>query len=201
MKNNEKMRGDKQGMTNVCAICGAQINLVQRVKLIDGNYICLKKCKNMGMPDLNYTHASLETVLAHNRQVSEGTKLFTQYFLKEGSMGRLQKNVVTKGKNLYIREDMELIALAYSDYKTFYFGKQFLKACVYSMDNLERCEPDISRICVNGQERIKKGLRYSFRNVEGLSEFFVEDNKRKSTKEYFDKLIATRKSDKNKKIS
>ena len=35
-------------MANQCAICGADINLIQTQKLSDGNCICRKNCRKKG---------------------------------------------------------------------------------------------------------------------------------------------------------
>lgn len=35
-------------MANKCAICGADINLIQTQKLSDGNCICRKNCRKKG---------------------------------------------------------------------------------------------------------------------------------------------------------
>ena len=49
-------------MANKCAICGAEINLVQTQKLADGNCICRKNCRSKGMKAFDYVHANLPSV-------------------------------------------------------------------------------------------------------------------------------------------
>ena len=68
-------------MAQKCAICGAEINVFQSQKLADGNFICRKNCRKIGMKVFDYVHADLPTVLAHNKQVEEGTRIFNELFL------------------------------------------------------------------------------------------------------------------------
>ena len=41
-------------MANQCAICGADINLIQTQKLSDGNCICRKNCRKKGFKVYDY---------------------------------------------------------------------------------------------------------------------------------------------------
>lgn len=181
-------------MAQTCAICGAEINLVQQQKLIDGNYICRKNCKKLGMKELDYVHSGLQTVIAHNKQVEEGAKLFERYFLMPNK-SKKKKNVKQIGP-VYIAEEVGLMALAHPEYKFFVFGKYYPKACVYRIADLfsyeeEKLQPQFT---TQDQPQSKKGVHYVFNNVEGLSDFFAEDNTPKKTKEYFDRLFGIQKT-------
>lgn len=63
-------------MANQCAICGADINLIQTQKLSDGNCICRKNCRKKGFKVYDYVHSNLPSVKAHLAQVERGTKLW-----------------------------------------------------------------------------------------------------------------------------
>ena len=67
-------------MANKCAICGADINLIQTQKLSDGNCICRKNCRKKGFKSYDYVHSNLPGVKAHLAQVERGTKGFTSLF-------------------------------------------------------------------------------------------------------------------------
>ena len=68
-------------MANKCAICGAEINLIQTQKLADGNCICRKNCRSKGMKAFDYVHANLPSVQSHLEQVERGTKLWEYFFV------------------------------------------------------------------------------------------------------------------------
>lgn len=68
-------------MANQCAICGADINLIQTQKLSDGNCICRKNCRKKGFKVYDYVHSNLPSVKAHLAQVERGTKLWDHYFV------------------------------------------------------------------------------------------------------------------------
>lgn len=68
-------------MANQCAICGADINLIQTQKLSDGNCICRKNCRKKGFKVYDYVHSNLPGVKAHLAQVERGTKLWDHYFV------------------------------------------------------------------------------------------------------------------------
>ena len=55
-------------MANKCAICGAEINLIQTQKLADGNCICRKNCRKNGFKEYDYVHGNLPGVKAHLAQ-------------------------------------------------------------------------------------------------------------------------------------
>ena len=60
-------------MANKCAICGADINLIQTQKLSDGNCICRKNCRKKGFKSYDYVHSNLPGVKAHLAQAERGT--------------------------------------------------------------------------------------------------------------------------------
>ena len=81
----KKQTGDvekrRRIMANQCAICGADINLIQTQKLSDGNCICRKNCRKKGFKSYDYVHSNLPGVKAHLAQAERGTKLWEHYFI------------------------------------------------------------------------------------------------------------------------
>ena len=67
-------------MADKCAICGADINLIQTQRLADGSCICRKNCRQKGFKVYDYVHGNLPGVKAHLAQVERGTKLWDHYF-------------------------------------------------------------------------------------------------------------------------
>ena len=70
-KNKPTLSVRKRGfiMADKCAICGADINLIQTQKLADGNCICRKNCRKKGFKAYDYVHGNLQGVKAHLTQV------------------------------------------------------------------------------------------------------------------------------------
>lgn len=69
-------------MAQTCALCGAQINVIQSQKLADGNYICRKTCQKKGIKKyFDFVEADLEDVKAHIAQVENGTRIFNDLFV------------------------------------------------------------------------------------------------------------------------
>lgn len=94
-------------MADKCAICGANINLIQTQKLADGNCICRKNCRKKGFKAYDYVHGNLQGVKAHLTQVERGTnmkgKLKTVRFqpaansyMKAGSMN------ITESRDMFL---------------------------------------------------------------------------------------------------
>ena len=49
---------------HICAICGAEVNLLSEQKLADGNFICRKVCAKKCFKALDLVGGDLETVKA-----------------------------------------------------------------------------------------------------------------------------------------
>ena len=160
-------------MANQCAICGADINLIQTQKLSDGNCICRKNCRKKGFKVFDYVHSNLPGVKAHLAQVERGKKL-----------KRL-------GTYLYVAADIGLMAYVQNDYKFMMFGKT-TRACVYRIADLRSYKYE-EQLVKNGDKSEKKPFaRLSFTNTQGLYEFVLPMNNRKdfeALKKYFDTLF------------
>lgn len=110
-------------MANKCAICGADINLIQTQKLSDGNCICRKNCRKKGFKSYDYVHSNLPGVKAHLAQVERGTKLWEHYFIPREKTKDKSKKLKRFGTYLYVAEDIGLMAYIQNDYKFMMFGK------------------------------------------------------------------------------
>lgn len=97
-------------MANQCAICGADINLIQTQKLSDGNCICRKNCRKKGFKSYDYVHSNLPGVKAHLAQVERGTKLWEHYFIPREKTKDKSKKLKRFGTYLYVAEDIGLMA-------------------------------------------------------------------------------------------
>ena len=60
-------------MADQCAVCGADINLLQTQRLSDGNGICRKNCRNNGFKAYDCVHSNLSGVKAHLAQAERST--------------------------------------------------------------------------------------------------------------------------------
>ena len=154
-------------MANQCAICGADINLIQTQKLSDGNCICRKNCRKKGFKVYDYVHSNLPGVKAHLAQVERGTKLWDHYFVPRKKTKDKSEKLKRFGTYLYVAEDIGLMAYIQNDYK-----EQLVK---------------------NGDKTEKKpAARLSFTNTQGLYEIVLPMNNRKdfeALKKYFDTLF------------
>ena len=97
-------------MANQCAICGADINLLQTQKLSDGNCICRKNCRKKGFKVYDYVHSNLPGVKAHLAQVERGTKLWEHYFIPREKTKDKSKKLKRFGTYLYVAEDIGRMA-------------------------------------------------------------------------------------------
>ena len=97
-------------MANQCAICGADINLIQTQKLSDGNCICRKNCRKKGFKSYDYVHSNLPGVKAHLAQVERGTKLWDHYFVPRMKTKDKSKKLKRFGTYLYVAEDIGMMA-------------------------------------------------------------------------------------------
>ncbi len=178
-------------MANKCAICGADINLIQTQKLADGNCICRKNCRKKGFKVYDYVHSNLSDVKAHLAQVERGTKLWEYYFLPRKKTKDKTQKLKRFGTYLYVAEDIGLMAFTQNDYKFMIFGKT-TRACVYRIADLRNYKYE-EEIVTNGDKTEKKSkARLSFINTEGLYEFVLTMNNFKDyekLKKYFDTLF------------
>ena len=162
-------------MANKCAICGADINLIQTQKLSDGNCICRKNCRKKGFKSYDYVHSNLPGVKAHLAQVERGTKLWEHYFIPREKTKDKSKKLKRFGTYLYVAEDIGLMAYIQNDYKFMMFGKT-TRACVYRIADLLSYKYE-EQLVKNGDKTEKKSFaRLSFSNTQGLYEFVLPMN-------------------------
>lgn len=183
-------------MANKCAICGADINLIQTQKLADGNCICRKNCRKKGFRAYDYVHGTLPGVNAHIAQVERGTKLWEHFFVPRKKTKDKTQKLKRFGADLYVAEDIGLIAFTQDDYKFFIFGKT-TRACVYRIADLRSYEYE--EITVNNGDKTEKKstARLSFINTEGLYEVVLPLSNGKEFEKlqsYFNKLFGIQKT-------
>ena len=178
-------------MANKCAICGADINLIQTQKLSDGNCICRKNCRKKGFKSYDYVHSNLPGVKAHLAQAERGTKLWEHYFIPREKTKDKSKKLKRFGTYLYVAEDIGLMAYIQNDYKFMMFGKT-TRACVYRIADLLSYKYE-EQLVKNGDKTEKKPFaRLSFSNTQGLYEFVLPMNNFKDfekLKKHFDTLF------------
>ena len=183
-------------MAHTCAICGAEINMLQSQKLADGNYICRKTCQKKGMKKyFSFMHASLDEVNAHIAQVENGTKIFNDLFVPKLKASKKQRPVQFGG-DIYVLEDLGLIALAKAEYKHFIFGKYYPQACVFRLGDLVGYSPEKIDKLPDGTsaDASKKYIHFVFRNTDGLCDFYYDYNTPKKLSDYFNKLFGIQKT-------
>lgn len=78
-------------MANKCAICGADINLIQTQKLSDGSCICRKNCRKKGFKSYDYVHSNIPGVKAHLAQAERGTKGLYEFVLPMNNFKDFEK--------------------------------------------------------------------------------------------------------------
>lgn len=184
-------------MAQKCAICGAEINVFQSQKLADGNFICRKNCRKIGMKVFDYVHADLPTVLAHNKQVEEGTRIFNELFLPRKKAKDKTKKLKSFSSGLFVAPDIGLMALAEFKYKFFIFGKYCSKACVFRTGDLyDYSEAKATRL-VDGKPETDTFMHFAFINTPGLSDFFEKCDSDKEVVKYFNSVFGIEKSLKN----
>lgn len=187
-------------MANKCAICGAEINVFQAQKLIDGNYICRKNCRSKGFKAFDYVHANLSQVNAHIAQVERGTKLWEHYFVPKKKEKDKEKKLTCFGGNFYVAADLGLMAYTQNNYKFFIFGKT-TRACVYRIADLRDYAFEVQeKQTSNGVEK-KEFIRVHFVNTDGLYEILepMSSSTYRSFVQYFEKLFGIQKTLKNAK--
>lgn len=185
-------------MANKCAICGAEVNLLQGQKLADGNYICRKLCRAKGLKAMDYVAASLPDVEAHIAQVERGTKLWNHYFVPR-KKGKGDMKLKRFGANLYVATDIGLIAFTETRYKFMVFGAT-VSACVYRIADLMEYEYEEEKKTVDGKQETKHYIHYYFKDTPGLADFRFEISGKLAYDEqskYFDKLFGIQKTLRN----
>lgn len=182
-------------MANKCAICGAEINVLQAQKLIDGNYICRKNCKAKGFKAFDYVHGTLPQVTAHISQVETGTKLWEHYFVPKLKEKDKDKKLVRFGSNFYVAADIGLMAYVQNDYKFFIFGKT-TRACVYRIADLLNYEFEVQEKKTNNGVEKTEFIHLYFINTNGLYDFSeqMSSTMYKSFVKYFNKLFGIQKT-------
>lgn len=183
-------------MANICAICGAEINVFQAQKLTDGNYICRKNCRSKGFRVFDYVHATLPAVRAHIAQVERGTKLWDHYFVPKLNEKDKEKKLARFGANIYVAADLGLMAYTQNDYKFFIFGKT-TRACVYRIADLRDYAYEVKEVKNGETVEEKSFVHMFFVNTEGMYDF-VEPITNRSTynslAKYFDTLFGIEKT-------
>lgn len=183
-------------MANKCAICGAEINVFQSQKLADGNYICRKTCRTKGMKSFDYVHGDLHQVNAHLAQVEKGTKLWEHFFMPRLKEKDKSTNLKHFSTDLYVAEDIGLVAFTQTNYKFFIFGKSY-RACVYRIADLISCDIEKQKVKTSNSTDKKEVIRLSFANSDGLFEFTLSLSGRKEYEHisnYFNKLFGIQKT-------
>ena len=183
-------------MANKCAICGAEINLIQTQKLADGNCICRKNCRSKGMKAFDYVHANLPSVQSHLEQVERGTKLWEYFFDPRLKTKNKAQKLKRFGVHLYVAEDIGLVAFTQVDYKFWIFGKS-TRACVYRIADLRAYEFEKEEVR-NGDKTEKKEVAHlAFINTPGLYDVLLPMNNCldfEKLKKYFDSLFGIQKT-------
>lgn len=182
---------------NNCAICGVEINLMQRQKLADGNSICRKTCQAKGFKQLDYVNATLYLVKEHLKQVELGTKLWEHYFIPRKKPADKSQKLHRIGSSIYVAEDIGLMAFVKTKYKIFIFGKTET-ACVYRIADLYEYEYEPEeKVNSEGKRETTHYLHLYFRNVVGLSDFSEKLGTQiacESAIKYFNKLFGIQKT-------
>ena len=159
-------------MADKCEICGAEINVFQTQKLADGKCICRKNCGSRGFRAFDYVHGTLPQVNAHLAQVERGTKLWEHYFVPKLKEKDKEKKLRRFASNLYVAEDLVLLAFTQVDYKFFIFGK-CTRACVYRIADLIGYDMEETEVKTSNGTEKKIVMHLSFAKTEGMCEFTV----------------------------
>lgn len=188
-------------MANKCAICGAEVNLIQGQKLADGSYICRKNCRAKGMKIFDYVHADIYQVQDHLAQVERGTKLWEHFFVPKLKEKNKEKKLHNFTGNIYIAADLGLMAVTQVDYKFMFFGKS-TRACVYRIADLRDYEYEEEQNKTSNGTETKRQMYVSFANTDGMYEFREKlsgAGEYRAFVEYFNKLFGIEKSWRNAK--
>ena len=177
-------------MAQKCAICGVEMNILQSQKLDDGNYICRKTCKKLGLNLFDYAHSNLNQVKAHNAQVERGAKQWEHFFVPHLKT----KNLKVFKPAIYVAEEVGLVALKQNRYKFLFIGKteQF---CVFRIADLYSYSiGKKTNIQIGGSKSSSDKeffINFYFRNVEGLKLFKIKfsESRCKKIGMYFNSLF------------
>ena len=184
---------------HICAICGAEVNLLSEQKLADGNFICRKVCAKKGFKVFDLVSADLDSVKAHHEQVEFGTKVWNQLLfplLKSKNKDEKLKQL-GRGEYIYVSPSTGLIAYTDDRYKFFLFGKTTY-ACVYRIADLYGYEfEEETKKNSEGKEETEHYCRLLFHNTQGLYSFRIGVSGKKdyeSICKYFDTLFGIQKT-------
>ena len=182
---------------NVCAICGAEVNLFSGQQLADKNYICRKVCVKKCLKAFDFIPATLDEVKSHIEQVEKGTKAWNQIFVPLQKTKVKEEKLKRFGADIYVSPSTGLMALVETRYKFIVFGKsQF--ACVYRIADLAAYEYEEETVKNSeGKEEIKHYCHLFFHNTAGLYDFrfSISGNMEfKELEKYFDTLFGIQKT-------
>ena len=182
---------------NVCAICGAEVNLFSGQQLADKNYICRKVCAKKCLKNFDFIPATLDEVRSHIEQVEKGTKAWNQIFIPLQKTKVKEEKLKRFGSDIYVSPSTGLMALVETRYKFIVFGKsQF--ACVYRIADLAAYEYEQEKVKNSeGKEETKHYCHLFFHNTAGLYDFRFEVSNSlgyKEFAEYFDKMFGIEKT-------
>ena len=189
---------------HVCAICGAEVNLLSEQKLADGAFICRKVCSKKTLKIFNKVEATLDSVTSHIEQVEFGTKAWNQIFVpllktkvKEEKMKRFGKN-----GELYVSPSTGLVAITENRYKIFIFGKTTL-ACVYRLADLYGYDYETEEVKTSdGKTETKHFCVLLFNNTPGMYQVRMEIRSSREFEDmakYFDTQFGIQKTLRNMK--
>ena len=161
---------------HICAICGAELNLISEQKLADGNFICRKVCSKKTLKCFDKIEATLDIVNVHIEQVEFGTKVWNQIFVPLQKAKSKEEKLKRFGINgeLYVSPSTGLVAITENRYKIFIFGKSTL-ACVYRLADLYSYAYETEDVKNSeGNYETKHFCNLLFYNTPGMSQVRLE---------------------------
>ena len=179
-----------------CAICGADVNLIQQIKLSDGAFICRKVCQKRAFRKYDFMHGNLYELQEHIKQVEDGTRIYNTLFLKHKPKPR------KTSFNIRVAEDLGLMAWIERKYKFLVFGKTE-RACIFRIADLYAYEYEKTSMVVNSPTSKKKStanfhyIHYYFWDTPGVSDFLdTVKNKahHKKLEKYYNTLFGIQKT-------
>ena len=182
-----------------CAICGAEVGLVSKQKLADGNYICRKVCAKKCLKIFDKVNATLDSVNAHIEQVEYGTKVWNQIFVPLKKAKKKEEKLKQFGTNgaLFVSPSTGLVAVTENRYKIFIFGKTTL-ACVYRLADLYGYEYESEEVKTSdGKKETKHYCVLNFINTPGMSPVRMQirhPNEFETMSKYFDTQFGIQKT-------
>ena len=182
----------------VCAICGAEINLIQQQQLADKNYICRKVCGKKLLKGFDFVSATLGQVQDALKQVEDGEKIYQQLFVPrlKGTVGQ-KPSKPCRNKELLVAEDIGLIARVETRYKILIFGKTY-HPVIYRIADLFEWELETEQKLKDGKVDKKLYAHLYFWDTPGVSDFrvYISGNEKafKSLNKYFGELFGIQKT-------